>query len=518
MPVPNVTIREIDQSSFVLSRGSVIAVVGPAMKGPFFEALLCRSEAELQYNYGTELTGHPALAIARQIIQGGGVVRFQRVSHATDIDDPSTLTAVAASVTLKDRAAVTPLDTVKITAKWTGTWANGTTVTITAPTDAVATHFKLSIGAVSDCGIEAEVYDNIGIADLASIVSPHWTIESLGSLTVSPGNIPALISTTLASGTDGTGSIAAADYVGSVLAATGIFSLGGSLDFIDLIIPGLVTNSNQRDVVSWCEENGVLYHISTPTGLTDAEMVQYRDCTGVYTGTKINSSYASFLFGDLEYRDKLDLTGGTSMYEGLGGFGAVLAYSDTVRTASDQEPGPWLSPYGVQRGKTRAYSVHQDISKSSAKIASFKAAGINWFEIRNGAVIARGNRTALVTAGAIKWTQYVHVRRNLLSFRKQLEEIGQGFIDEPHDTKLWRKAYRQVNDLATYYRRKGAFSRVSVECDQKAKNVDEAVLNTASVRAAGLFKMRIEAVPIGAVDGVYIDLLVGESAATTNEE
>lgn len=515
MPQPYVQYNEIDDSQLVIARGSVLAVAGSASKGPIGSDSLLQNVGQLRSIYGSSgaANTHEAVALAYQILQRGGRVRFSRSVHLTDVTDLATRTSLPGSVTIQDIDG-TPEDTLTITTATEGTWGNGVTVTIANASSGTASQFKLTI-ASPGLGIRSFVADNITIDDVANLTSDHWLFTDEGSASVAPNNRPANGTYTITGGDDGIGAMTDATRLGASAVSTGIYGWS-NIDFLDGFAPGVVDDAAQVSFDTDGQTRRYVAHQSVPKALSPSTAVDFRNKTGTYAGdTKINSSFSCMHFGDITFVNPDSPSKAEVSYYNHGAFGGVLAYNDTQRSASQRKPGPWLIPAGPRRAQVSgALTIHSD-AEVSGDAGTLADNQVNWFTINEGIVEAWGNRTLLVDpTSALK---FLHVRRMLLALQKELTPILRQALNEPNDTILWREQYRRLNDVLLRYKRDGALTAYRLDCDQDARSVDEAKLNTADVRNANLFLVDLRLQPTLGVEGVEINVAVDEQGVTYTE-
>lgn len=278
---------------------SVTGMVAVTERGPF-GATEVNSWEEYQQQFGGYTADADGAIAAFGFFQGGGTrLIVVRTVHYTTITDPTSKTSAAGTLTIKDQASPTPVDTLKIDGKTDGAYAANVKVSPSAATSGVASEFNLSV-LVS--GVVVEIFPNlcIGTANAAktnyvdTVVnnavrgSRYIKTTDLASATVSPGNLPALtLSAALATGNDGLTSLADADFVGAVgttAGATGLRSLDRSQELSLLIVPGRATSTVQNAMLTYCEttrDKSVFAILDPPANTSAQGMITY--CTSTAT-------------------------------------------------------------------------------------------------------------------------------------------------------------------------------------------------------------------------------------------
>jgi hypothetical protein len=241
---------------------AVLGAVGITERGPVGKATLVTSFEEFVETFGG-FTPNSDLALAAQgfFENGGQILWVVRTVHYTDINTPASKTSAAATLTLKDRAA-TPLDTLKVDAKWDGAYANDIRIAIATATSGAANEFNLS---VEDNGLLVEVFPNLSMdptkENYVETVINHpdrgsklIKVEDLDSATVPPDDTPATGTFgPLTGGSDGLMGLDDADFIGSAAGKTGIRALDCVQDLSLLIVPGRATSAVHNAMISYCE-------------------------------------------------------------------------------------------------------------------------------------------------------------------------------------------------------------------------------------------------------------------------
>ena len=139
---PGVYTREIDFSFYVKQIStSSCGMVGVAERGPINKPMLVTSWEQFINKFGSYLqAGYLAYAARAFFDNGGSVLYVNRIAHLSDPTDKNSLTAVKASVTLKDRRAVAAVletgtagtDRITWLARQAGVGGNGITVELVA--------------------------------------------------------------------------------------------------------------------------------------------------------------------------------------------------------------------------------------------------------------------------------------------------------------------------------------------------------------------------------------------------
>lgn len=360
-----------------------------------------------------------------------------------------------------------------------GTWANGFSVSVVA--NALdATKRDLTIVSTNPY-VPSKTFFDVDLANLPAHAT--WKLTALDADTLSVQSV------VLAGGDNGIAGMIPATRIGTPLTGTGIYALSEVTDILDVMVPLLHDRAQEVILANWCALQGLHAHIMIPN-LSVANAIDYVAGEGDYAANvRIDNSNASFRAGYAEFYDDLKRDGVTlKNLDASSSMIAVLGYNDTQQDSRGNTPGPHLSPSGEIRGKvgqsrvTRPTDLAVDFGRATsdqkAKMASL---GINWLEMKNGEVLAKGNRTAQVAETSVS---FLNVRRTLNFVRQGLAPILERVSDEPTLVTTWKRAHReQVAFLNTLADAGGTVPVGNdrgfvVNCDQNARTVSDAVLNT----------------------------------------
>ncbi|RIJ76614.1 hypothetical protein D1871_11110 [Nakamurella silvestris] len=189
-------------------------LVGVAERGPADRAVTVASLAQYEATFGSRTAYSGSLYDAVRVFfeEGGYEAVIGRVVGAA---------ATVGFLSLKDRTAVTPLDTVKINALSPGSWSTRVGIAILAGTAADTVKVVVHLD-----GQGVEAFDNIATpADLAArlTASNYVRAVDMGAASVAPTNLPALLAVTpLSAGTDDRAAINAAKVVATANTLFGV--------------------------------------------------------------------------------------------------------------------------------------------------------------------------------------------------------------------------------------------------------------------------------------------------------
>lgn len=228
-------------------------VAGLAERGSTTAPLRVRSMAEYELQLGGRVSYGALYDDLKMFFEEGGAEAYV----ARVVGDAAT----KGFLTLKDRAAVTPLDTLKIEAASEGAWSANVAVQVAAGT--AAGTYKL---IVSYNGVVAENFDNLTTpADAvnATARSVYVRATNMGSATAAPSNQPAILaSTPLSAGADDRVSVTAGD-VTDALSRFG-FELGAGA----VGLPGYAASAVGAAAIAHCKTYNRIALLSVVNGAT----------------------------------------------------------------------------------------------------------------------------------------------------------------------------------------------------------------------------------------------------------
>jgi hypothetical protein len=275
---------------------AVVGAVGVTERGPVNQPVLVSTFDELVATFGGYTPNSDLALAARGFFENGGrTLWVVRTVHHGDVNDATTKTSAAASVDLEDRAAV-PQPTLRVDARWDGTWGNDLRVVVRAASSGAADELDL---AIEDDGRTVESFPNLSmtpaapryverVVNAARGGSRLIRVTDLRSTSPSPTNLPALgPSALLAGGDDGLTGLDDMDFIGSPVGATGLHALDTVQDLSIVIVPGRATTAVALAMIAYCEttrDRACFAILDPPGGLGAAGIVEYVQSTAGLLG------------------------------------------------------------------------------------------------------------------------------------------------------------------------------------------------------------------------------------------
>lgn len=258
--MPGVTITtaiRTGAASPVQPAGAQLFLAGITERGPAGVPVRCRGMAEYVAGFGDRTSYGTLYDAARTYFEEGGVQAFITRVVGT--------AATKGSVTLVDRAAVTPVSTLKIEAANVGAWSTRVTVTVT---DGSATG-RYSIRILLD-GAEVETYlDLSSPADAVGKLAASRYVRGIdqSSATVAPNNNPANVTAVaVTAGDDDRATLVADDMV------TALATFGPEYGDGSVALPGYTVSQVGAGILTHCEDNRRVGLLAVAAGQSESQV------------------------------------------------------------------------------------------------------------------------------------------------------------------------------------------------------------------------------------------------------
>jgi len=409
---------------------STCALIGVAEKGPIGVATLCTSYSDFREKFG-RFTPSGWLAYAGYglyLNQPSARVYVVRVAHYTDVNDPATLTAIASTGTIKDRATPTAANTLKVKASSPGTWGDKLKVRISDST--TTGKFNLEVlETISSGDVVRERFEALSMEDGAADyvetkingVSRYIVVEDLGSTATGADANPATGTTALAGGDDGLTGITDADYLGSAAAKNGLHALDNIPDILNIAIPGVTTSAVQNGLLSYLENRKNCFaYLDPPLGLDKQQIATHV--------AGLNSTYAAIAWPNVKILDPV--TGAEKVVPPSG-----WLLGATART--DGEKGVWKTPAGTEDGRLVGVVglETEDVNEKGTRDFLYPKRINPICFLRGYGIRFYGGRT-LDHDGRFP---YINERRTFLFCEQSVSEGTQWAEFENNSEKLWKR-------------------------------------------------------------------------------
>lgn len=512
--LPRVIVTEKDLSYFVdtLMKG-ISCVQGITEKGPVASPQLIGSWQQFNRVFGGEIKDSDFPLLCKRALDRGAVLWVSRVVHFTDIADKTTITAIAASVVLRDSHTSTPADTLKVTASSPGAWGNNLKVKIEPGTVDATNEFNLYVLAN---GNVVETFENISMTDTSDryiekiLRSDYITVEDMNSSNAAPVDIPKQGTFSLAGGVDGISGITDADYIGDSASGTGVYAFDEVDDAMQLATPGITSTAVIAAGLAYCENRqDMVYICETPFDLSPQEAKEFRLGEGTYNHAPFVSNYGAMYYGKLRI---YDVSQGKERYiSPIGDVLGAIAYNDWQEDV-------WWAPAGIRRGRILnclGVDVNTGTKGRMAEGSLLHNNQVNPICVfEDSGPVIWGEETLQRLPSALR---DLHIRRLMIYIEKSIARVSRIDLFEPNDPIMWRRFYRRlVPFLEDIKSRRGLYD-FRVECDQNAKSVEEAKLNTPERVDRGEFRCQVWVKPVRIAKWIMLDFNITKTDVKFDE-
>lgn len=478
---PNVYIEQVPSSGKPIqgSSSGIAAFIGIAEKGPIGVATLITNFNEYKTIFGGHITnGYLSYSVENFFIEAGtgSKVYVTRTAHYEDITDASTLTAEAATISLKSADAT---DVIKADVIYPGTDGNKYSIEIAAAsysTDANA--FDVNI-----------YYDN-GKSPIYSLYDATMaTIDGkvIGEirLTKLDESRPDNVKENFAGGTDGLIGLSDSDYIGSAASETGLYSFDRISENLNIAIPGVTTRAVQVAGSAYAENKTTSQFLTElPLGLSYTEAKAYKTATGEYsTEAALNSAHTCIFYPWYQIKDPL--TGNKKLVPTSAAMAGVFS-----RTASTR--GVHKAPAGAVDGRLKsAIGIERIVTDTQQ--SELNPVGVNVIRaFPEEGIVCWGARTA---SSDPEW-RYTNVRLLISHIAASLQKGTRWAVFEPNDEILWGKIRIAANTFLNKEYKKGAFFDGGTGSPEDAYYVIcDSTVNTQAVIDAGQVVTEIGVAP-----------------------
>lgn len=463
---PGVFIQEVElpQAIELGEGGSAIgAFVGALNQGPTSAPVLVSSWSEFTKTFGSLNDAYPTTWAAYNFFANGG--RQLYVKRITGSG------AAAATVTLTDRAQ-TPQDTLTLTAKSAGTWANSLAVSVTAAgTD---NRFNLTVyGAPTISGVAtSNVLETFTDLSMDS-TDPRYAVTAINadsaylvavdeqSPTVAPDDMPDISGlVALAGGSNGsqpslvdyTAGLNSLDPITSPLvinipAAAYVYTTSGTgaerIFSLDLSAAAVAYAQGRGDAFAV---------VDLPQGLTVAEAKTYASDLKAKYAANSDGGVAAMYYPWVQIPDSLKASRSALRNQAPGAI-MVGQY-----LATDASKGVFKTPAGFTTRLALAVNTQRLLTNAELDALNTGTEPINAIrQVPGAGIVVMGGRTMNNTTN----DRYINIRRSLIYIKKELEDRSSFAVFENNDSILWNRLSVALSTFLRGYWQQGGLRGAS---------------------------------------------------------
>lgn len=312
-------------------------------------------------------------------------------------------------------------------------------------------------------------------------------------------------------GADGIVNIDDDDWIGDSAARTGLFAFDDIDDAFGLASPEATSPAVIAAGVAYCDNREDMVYVCEPPASVDSgqESIDFRLGQGIWVHAAFNSSFGAMYFGRPKVRNpKLNQVSDISV---IGDVFGVHAFSQAKSEV-------WFAPAGLQRGRVpNTLGVHYNVGTPgrSSELDDLVDNQINPIvDFSEDGTVVWGEQTLQRSPSAL---QSLHIRFLLIFMRKALTKVNRIFLFEPNDPVTWRRVFNLIDPFMADLLNRRAFYEYLIQCDQDAKSIDDAILNTPERIDRGEFVCRLFFKPTRTLKYFGLEAVITKSNANFKE-
>ena len=495
-PQTRTTFRDDTVSAFQ-SGVSKFAVQVVTERGKFAEPKEIRIEQHFIREFG-EVTHQTAEEAVRAVRQG-----------AILIVNPLHKITAGVPVGTKASAIISAgvgLGALTITAEEVGAGYNGIVISFSKPQSRNPLFLDMTISkgsefsqTISDVPIELTA---VKVIELNEKIS-HVTLAISDTLTLTEGRTATLGNEEWGAKDDS--AILPIDVIACLNAAFQDYDFGTVFHLVNLYYADFEVDAA---FVALAEKHRLSCHLPLPLNATVEDMISQREGTDSFSHNPIDSFYAEYIAGQIKVRSIQDNTRIITL-NGMSEVMAAIARKDVE--------GVWLSAASARFGKF-ASDVLDARKFTNDELDLLSDAGINFISRISGQGIKLNGNNSLYR-DRTKSVSKRSVADLILYMLRWTKELGNNFLHEPTDLKMFKDMYRAaLPTLTDLIARRAIDSNFLWVGDQDAQSRtdDKLQINTVANLNLGIYNVQVYITPIGSAEQIKIETVStqGVNAAT----
>jgi hypothetical protein len=423
------------------------------------------------------------------------------VFQYTDVTDATTVVGVKASASL-----IVSGSSVVLYAKEVGTWANSklkVTISNAVSGKTTCVDIKVELSGYPELTQTVNDVKKSPTNEEKALYNSQFNLITLGSIATA---IP-LGTATLVTGTKGMAPVAA-DYIGNATVKNGMYMADNIYDAVRIMVPTITLPTVDNALADYVNERKDMMHfLSTPVGATESGCIDYRERTGAYSGTPIDSWRSTMWTGGLKTTDRV-----TSIQKTH----TELAHVSQQHSIKDAKTSSNFSASGLNRGVIdNADEVVVDFGAASQATAfgNLYNRGINAVTKKYDA--DRGGNVIILNGNITLWkTKQKLQKLNIAEYMVWLYRAMQPKIDykqfEPNDPIMWNQLFTSIKPIleASKSSKMRAIYDYKYIGDQFATEVtaDQVKFNDLNDIDNGIYKFKVLIKPISATEWIGYEI------------
>ena len=332
-----------------------------------------------------------------------------------------------------------------------------------------------------------------------------------GALTLSAIALTLLkdsVTTVFSGGSYANASLTDSDFIGHADTATGIHAFDGDLDLYRIAIPHKAVPAIDLALAIYAATRGDLRAIvRTPVGLIAQGIIDYRNGTGVYSHTAIDTHYASMTTGGLSVRNPV-----TDAITEIPEVADIVGWKGFRDGKDNRDYRAWFNSAGSLY-PIDALGVVYDLGTPARALDAndVSEAGVN--SVINDSiygVIPNDNRTLQTENTLLK---HENISELAVYMVRTINILVAPFKSKPNDIENWKAIWRAVTPfLDTLVTQRAIREGYIYDGDQNIDTIDQAVVNDdPQVIDDGGYTAQIYFKPISALKYISIGLNLTET-------
>ena len=401
---------------------------------------------------------------------------------------------------------------------------NGTVITIVASKSGKPNKVDITVDLPDAPSlVEVQNFDKVLDASKASTLNGLLSVVNFDFSGLTNNTLP-LGTVTLSGGDEDVSLITDIDHVGSSVSGLGFHSFDDVVDSMRIYNISNPSPAVNQGLADYCElRKDVTGRGYTPLGLTADGLIDYRQGSGVYNHSPIDSYFFSLFYTDVEINDPFNPS---NTEFGISAIGDMLA----TRTICDSKAGEWISDSGNDFGKLKGINaVAINFASPGKKLQAdlLYESGLNFVVNHPSIKMCNwGNRTTLLDkTSQLSKTNIVDL---CVYTAREIKKIADLMNFKPNEIDMWNKLYRKARPFVVDTLVKNrAIIGVGTSNDgegmwwhwlgdQWAKDLNDLKFNTKSDIDSGKYRLRFAFKANPANEYIGIDISPADSVTIQN--
>lgn len=300
------------------------------------------------------------------------------------------------------------------------------------------------------------------------------------------------------------------DYTGDSSVGTGIHIFDNESDFVRISIPAMANNTIDVMLEAYViKRQDCRAILRTPIGISGATAVDYRECSGVYTGQPVNSWLASMVYGELIVTHPT-----TGAKVGIPAIGDVAG----CMSNKDNKQREWFASAGAKRGKIKnALGIEYNLGTAARALEAdnVDSHGINpVIDDKDYGLVYWGNGTLQKEDTLLK---HENVADLMIFILRAVTPLAKSELFDPNDVETWKAIHRKVRPLLETIKKGRGIWGYLYQGDQDIETIEEAVVNNPNDVDAGGYVFILWVKPKVGMKYVGIKVTVTNSGVSFEE-